>query len=246
MTEEDWLHTPRVSEMVRVQRLWDSTRVNERTLRLLVAASLRRILVVFSDDDCHRACLALENYADGKTAYDELERLADHAKATAEILLGTDKAITAASLVAEAVDSGLHSDRPSEHFDNPLRNARSNYVMTLMPAAMAVAFVKHGIADDHGFQTTMQNEMGLQADLLRDVVGNPYQPLPALDPAWRSSTIMRAAHRLYDDRLFDRLPEIADALEDCGCTSAAILDHLRQSRAHTRGCWALDLVRVQT
>jgi hypothetical protein len=36
---------------------------------------------------------------------------------------------------------------------------------------------------------------------------------------------------------------LADALEDAGCTDAAILDHLRDPGPHVRGCFAVDLVR---
>jgi hypothetical protein len=35
---------------------------------------------------------------------------------------------------------------------------------------------------------------------------------------------------------------VADALEDAGCTVAAVLDHCRQPGEHVRGCWVLDLL----
>jgi hypothetical protein len=41
---------------------------------------------------------------------------------------------------------------------------------------------------------------------------------------------------------FDRLPVLADALEEAGCTNADILDHLRGPGPHARGCWAVDLL----
>jgi hypothetical protein len=39
-----------------------------------------------------------------------------------------------------------------------------------------------------------------------------------------------------------RLPILADALEDAGCTNADILDHLRGPGPHVRGCWPVDLI----
>lgn len=83
-----------------------------------------------------------------------------------------------------------------------------------------------------------------QADLLRDLVGNPFRPVP-LDPAWvawNDGVVARLARSIYDERRFEELPVLADALEDAGCTEASILDHCRSGKEHARGCWALDLV----
>ncbi|QEL20218.1 hypothetical protein [Limnoglobus roseus] len=44
------------------------------------------------------------------------------------------------------------------------------------------------------------------------------------------------------DQAFDRLPILADALEDAHCPDRPLLDHLRHGTNHRRGCWALDLV----
>ena len=50
------------------------------------------------------------------------------------------------------------------------------------------------------------------------------------------------AQLIYDDRAFDRLPLLADALEDAGCTDADILAHCRNGGEHVRGCWVVDLL----
>jgi hypothetical protein len=39
-----------------------------------------------------------------------------------------------------------------------------------------------------------------------------------------------------------RLALLADALEEAGCTSAAVLDHCRGPGPHVRGCWVVDLI----
>ena len=78
-------------------------------------------------------------------------------------------------------------------------------------------------------------------DLVRCVFGNPFRPAQ-LDPTWRTSTVIALAEGIYADRAFDRLPILADALEDAGCTDGAILDHCRQPGEHVRGCWVVDLV----
>jgi len=84
-----------------------------------------------------------------------------------------------------------------------------------------------------------------QAALIRDVFGNPFRPV-ALDPAWRTATVTSLAEAIYAERAFDRLPILADALEDAGCTNADILDHCRGPGVHARGCWVVDLVLAKS
>jgi hypothetical protein len=60
--------------------------------------------------------------------------------------------------------------------------------------------------------------------------------------AWNDATVARLAAAIYDDRAFDRLPVLADALEEAGCDDAQILGHLRSRGAHVLGCWAVDAV----
>ncbi len=67
----------------------------------------------------------------------------------------------------------------------------------------------------------------------------------ALSPscmAWNDGAVRKMAQLIYDDRAFDRLPLLADALEDAGCTDADILDHCRGGAEHVRGCWVVDLL----
>jgi hypothetical protein len=77
--------------------------------------------------------------------------------------------------------------------------------------------------------------------ILRDIVGNPFRPV-ACEPAWQTPEAVAIARSMYDDRRFEDLPFLADALEDAGCTSADLLQHCRNAGAHVRGCWILDLV----
>ncbi len=78
-------------------------------------------------------------------------------------------------------------------------------------------------------------------DLLRDVFGNPFQPI-TLDPAWLTPTVTALAQTVYDDRAFERLPQLADELVKSGCSNQEILSHCRGPGRHVRGCWAVDAV----
>jgi hypothetical protein len=79
------------------------------------------------------------------------------------------------------------------------------------------------------------------ANLLREIVGNPFRPV-TIKPAWRIPAVTALAQSVYDDRRFQDLPILADALEEAGCTNADLLSHLRGPGPHVRGCWALDLI----
>jgi hypothetical protein len=81
--------------------------------------------------------------------------------------------------------------------------------------------------------------------LIRDIFGNPFRPIVA-DPAWVTPTVQSIASAIYADRAFDRLPILADALEEAGCTNADLLLHCRQPGEHVRGCWVVDLVLGKT
>jgi hypothetical protein len=80
------------------------------------------------------------------------------------------------------------------------------------------------------------------ANLVREIFGNPFRPA-ALDPAWLTSDVLALARGIYEERAFDRMPILADALQDAGCTNDDILIHCRDTKqVHVRGCWVLDLL----
>jgi hypothetical protein len=83
-----------------------------------------------------------------------------------------------------------------------------------------------------------------QCDLFRELFGNPFRVASA-DLSWltwNDGTIRKLARAIYDGHAFDRLPVLADALEDAGCTNADILAHCRSGGEHVRGCWVVDLL----
>ncbi|OWK37906.1 hypothetical protein [Fimbriiglobus ruber] len=77
------------------------------------------------------------------------------------------------------------------------------------------------------------------AQLLRDIFGTPFRPV-TLIPAWLTPTVVALTTGIYTDRAFDRLPILADALQDAGCDNDDILAHCRGDGPHVRGCWVVD------
>jgi hypothetical protein len=89
-----------------------------------------------------------------------------------------------------------------------------------------------------------QAEREIRQQLLHCIIGNPFRPM-VVDPtwlAWNEGTVLKLAHAIYDEHAFDRLPILADALEEAGCQDASLLGHLRGPGPHASGCWAVELI----
>lgn len=214
MTEAEWHTCRESSKMVEFIRL----KTSDRKLRLFACACCRRIWDLLVDARSQAAVEFAELYADGGVNRVTLLEARDEARQAKQLRSHSDPVGLATSAAFDATrDTG--------------RSAAEN---CLAEASRAVSEVDTNHCDE--------TELQKQADLLRDIVGNPFHPV-ALDPlllAWDSGLIPKLAHGVYDDRAFDRLPIIADALEEAGCTDADILSHLRSGGAHVRGCWVID------
>jgi hypothetical protein len=83
-----------------------------------------------------------------------------------------------------------------------------------------------------------------QVTLLRCIFGNPFRParVDASWLRWNDGTVPRIAQGIYEERAFDRLPVLHDALLDAGCDNEDILVHCRSEGTHVRGCWVIDLI----
>jgi hypothetical protein len=94
------------------------------------------------------------------------------------------------------------------------------------------------------WQDVFNTESAVSADLVRDIFGNPFRPVAIHRDwlAWNDGTVPKLAQTIYDDRRFDLLPILADALEEAGCDNADILGHCRGPGPHVRGCWVVDLM----
>ena len=77
--------------------------------------------------------------------------------------------------------------------------------------------------------------------LLQDIIGNPFRPI-TLNSSWLTNTVVALATGIYEEKAFDRMPILADALQDAGCDNEDILKHCRQPSEHVRGCFVVDLL----
>src|SRR5262249_13844848 len=92
---------------------------------------------------------------------------------------------------------------------------------------------------------TRSAEQSAQCAIIRDLIGPLLFRPHAVDPAWlacNDASASKLAQTIYDERTYDQMPILADALEDAGCSDAETLAHLRGPGPHVRGCWVVDLL----
>jgi hypothetical protein len=112
---------------------------------------------------------------------------------------------------------------------------------TAIATCDAVAYARKPPSSDEHVRIAFE-EREQQEGLFRCIFGNPFRPV-VFDPAWRTSDVVALARGIYDDREFDRMPILADALQDAGCNNDDILNHCRDTNTpHARGCWVVDAV----
>ena len=90
-------------------------------------------------------------------------------------------------------------------------------------------------------QAAYQHESLEQSRLGRCIFANPFHPV-TLDPAWLTPKAKTLAQAIYNNRTFERMPELADTLAEVRCSNPDILSHCRGAGPHVRGCWVVDLV----
>jgi hypothetical protein len=158
----------------------------------------------------------------------------------------TDPQSKSAVEIAERYVEGLASEtKLVKAHRSILALARANSVrrseITPYPAALASESGNSILRVGETAALHSDGELAPYCDFLRCIFGNPFQPV-SFDPEWLTSTVVALARGIYDERAFDRLPILADSLQDAGCEDTAILDHCRGPGPHARGCWVVDLV----
>jgi hypothetical protein len=221
MTEADWLETREPDDLL----LFLSDRSSERKLRLFGCACVRRVFGALGEECMRQSVRTCERFIEG---------------------LATDTELESARQIASAVYRGIgdiiedHSPMAVDALCSP-KGSLGIFTLTESVAAIAAEAsedpqVKWGVAHEH--------EREAQCHLFRDIFGNPFRPVEfdSRLSAWSDGTISKLAQAIYDERAFERLPILADALEDAGCDNADILAHCRGPGPHVRGCWVVDLI----
>jgi hypothetical protein len=147
--------------------------------------------------------------------------------------------------VAEKYADGLANNHELEAVRETFRdwNSSSSFIENSAWAATCdkawegarcVSFRTGGKSDWTQFTTA-------RCAIVRDIFGNPFRPF-TIDATWLTPNVVAVAHTIYDERRFQDMPILADALEEAGCTNGDILAHCRSEGPHVRGCWVVDLI----
>ena len=96
------------------------------------------------------------------------------------------------------------------------------------------------------WRESLKVERTAQSHLLHDLFHSLVFREVHINPLWlrwNDGTIRRIAEGIYEERAFERMGVLADALLDSGCDDEVMLSHCReQEGVHTKGCWVIDLL----
>jgi len=224
VTEQEWFETTEATALLKHLQ----GRVTDRKMRLLACAACQRIWH-WIPPKIQAAIARLEQIAGDYTAKAEILKL--------RVIGREAERVDPANAVQWAAAlAGQYATEATSHSETS--------VSCISFAAEAVglsAAQKDRSRISVAFDIARGREARAQCLLIRDIFGDPFHPV-TFRPAWRTATVTSLAEAIYADRAFDRLPILADALEDAGCTSAEVLEHCRGPGPHARGCWVVDLV----
>lgn len=233
MTEHEWLACDKPKVML-VACLGGVA--SDRKLRLFACACARKGWPFLVEEASRRGIEVSERFADGQASLVDLNMA--HAAAWA-------------ALKAEDVAPGEWTSwaRAAAHttdasaFDAAKFAAHEAAWATAEDAEEAVAVVPPPPQEtvDALMREAESQEERAQSNLLRDILGNPYQPTVA-DPRWRTPAVLTQALAIYEEQAYARLPLLADLLEQAGCDDAGLLAHCRGPGPHVRGCHVVDAI----
>jgi hypothetical protein len=219
MAEDEWFASKNSYLMLKTCRR--SIRCHPRKGRLFAVACCHRISHLLSDPRSRAAVGMAAQYADGLVSGGQLQAAHDAARAAhADAFKLKGKVGASAEWAAQFVAS-------ADAWFAASRASSFAYVAAGDPV------IEPG------------PEKSIQAWLLRCVFGQlPFHPLTVESSwlAWNDGGVAKLGQTIYDERAFNRMPELADAFEAAGCKDEAILDHCRGPGPHVRGCWVVDLL----
>jgi len=227
MTEQEWLACTDPTPVLDFLKF----KASDRKLRLFGVACCYRIWHLLTNDNSRKAVEIAESFADRLThtfALSAAHQMASHASSPGlEALFSCTPHAIACRLACAAVESvSLPRNCPHE-------------VGARMVGAMSWSQRSY-----HETRDYVDEGRAVNCALLRDVFGNPFRTA-SIDSRWlrwNDHIVKKIALGIYADRDFDRMPILADALEEAGCTNGDIFEHCRGPGPHVRGCWVVDLI----
>lgn len=243
MTEAEWLACADPEPMLEFLR----GKASDRKLRLFCCACCRRIWSALKRSSSRKMVEICEMYADNLTTSEKLNTAhasAHDAFARIQWAAEGDKETTPArATIYLGGGTNFYPHRVAGEVAAAFGvKARERDYKSRKKAASTKG-LEEPIWDQHNaiYLAAEAEEERTQTHLLRCVIGNPFRPI-TLNSSWLTSTVLALAQGIYSEKAFDRMPILADALQDAGCEDEVILSHCRQPGEHVRGCWVVDLL----
>lgn len=247
MTEQEWLATTDLEDMFHMLSSrfnplfkkeflsYDQTPVTRflcRKFQLFSVGCCRQVWDLFTDPNCRRALEVGEQYADRLVPGVEVLKVTGNVLGKTALLEARTLPEVQAKTARYAV---LDYSGPCQFIPTPVQ--ASGYTVEDISQLVYLSYPND--------RETFMRYQRIMADVLRDVLGNPFTPT-AFSPEWRTATAQSLARTMYDARDFSATSILADALQEAGCDSRDVLHHCRAADGlHTRGCWVLDLVLAE-
>lgn len=244
MTEAEWLTSDdpyRMMYFVLRQKGMQRRKDGRRKLRLFASFSCRQLWHAMTDERSRRAVEVAERFADDRACLEEAERVREEALQAHSSIHDQYYADTDGFAARGRLRGWLGTDE---------RVAAQSAGFLLSQRPMEFAYVElYSEYNEYDPEYPIFHLRRVaQAQVLRCIFGELFRPV-AICPVWWTATSLALAHTAYDERIVpsglldrDRLGVLSDALEDAGCEETTLLDHLRGTGPHARGCWALDLL----
>jgi hypothetical protein len=216
MTENEWLTCRNPWAML--SQLGEQA--SDRKLRLFICACCQRQLATVSHPPLFMALMVAQQHIETPVSQSELEAAT---AAIQETLQESIETINVTGPLAEALSYAFLPEL--------LQSGHAAIAVDLLLGSEIQQIARLDLPDDPLDR----------CEVLREIFGNPFRP-SVLHPAWPTATVISLAQAIYDSGDFTRLPFLADALEDAGCTDDALLRHCREPGQHVKGCWVVDLL----
>jgi hypothetical protein len=245
VTEAEWLTCDNLSEMLR----WLEPRVGPRKLRLFACACCRQNWDDLTDGRYRVAIETAECLADGRVSEADREVASLGLTQAAEALWDAGGELRP-SLIPYWLLAADFQVRDAEYCSWLMAELDGQSILcrneSVDPEGYRGTLLGRELGYQMGFPSESSREVEAdmrfeQAQFVRDLWGNLFRAV-RVDPRWRTADAVGLARGIYEDRAFDRLPILADALIEAGCDDESILGHCRGHGPHVRGCWVVDLV----